>query len=109
MRPLSLTTIVESRVRRRVPATRTGAKRLVAASATALGFAAILAACDKPPTSPSPGPTAGPGPTAPGPPAPVPPSLTRLELDGPASVTPGETVQYTATAFYSDGSSRNVS
>jgi hypothetical protein len=84
--------------------------RLVAASATALGFAAVLAACDKPPTAPGPSPTPGPGPTAPGPPGPdAPPSLTRLELDGPASVPPGETAQYTATAFYSDGSSRNVS
>ena len=77
----------------------------VSGSAAALGLAAILAACDKPPTRPSPGPTApGPGPTAP-----APLSLTRLELDGPASVPPGETAQYTATAFYSDGSSRNVS
>jgi hypothetical protein len=39
----------------------------------------------------------------------VPPALVRLELAGPASVPPGETAQFTATAFYSDGSSRDVS
>jgi len=78
----------------------------VSGSAAALGLAVILAACDKPPTRPSPGPTA---PEPPRPDVPVPVSFTRLELDGPASVPPGETAQFTATAFYSDGSSRDVS
>jgi hypothetical protein len=67
----------------------------------------VMAACgDDPqsPTQPSPRPnTAPPGPT--------PPSqatVTSCRLEGPASVPPGESAQFTATARYSDGSSRNV-
>ena len=35
-------------------------------------------------------------------------TLVDLRVDGPASVPPGGSAQYTATATYSDGSSRNV-
>jgi hypothetical protein len=63
-------------------------------------------ACDDrvPPTRPSP------NTTTPVPPAPPGPSkvLTSLRLDGPASVPPGESAKYTATARWSDGSSRDV-
>ena len=35
-------------------------------------------------------------------------TLADLRVDGPASVPPGGSAQYTATATYSDGSSREV-
>jgi len=35
-------------------------------------------------------------------------TLVNLRLSGPTSVTPGDTAQYTATAEYSDGSSKDV-
>ena len=77
--------------------------RLIAASATAL---LVVAACEKPPTAPRPvtdqG-APGQGGTS------VPVSLIRLELAGPNLVPLGGTAQFTATAFYSDGSSRDVS
>jgi hypothetical protein len=53
------------------------------------------------PGSPSPAPTSPPSP----PPAPVP---TGFKVDGPASVPPGHTAQYTATASFADGSTRDV-
>jgi hypothetical protein len=36
------------------------------------------------------------------------PAITRIEIAGPASVPPGEAVQFSATARLSDGSSRDV-
>src|SRR5262245_7383270 len=71
----------------------------------AAGFGATAAACHKAPTTPDAiekggqGRSGGPGQT----------SLARLQLAGPASFAPGETVRFIATAFYSDGSSRDVS
>ena len=47
-------------------------------------------------------------PTTPVTPAPVPATLLRLEIVGPRSVAPGESVQFLATGHYSDGSSRDV-
>jgi hypothetical protein len=35
-------------------------------------------------------------------------ALTSLRVDGPATLPPGESAQYTATATYTDGSSRDV-
>jgi hypothetical protein len=67
----------------------------------------LLAACgDDPqsPTQPSPRPnTAPPGPT---PPAQL--SITSCRLEGPDSIQPGQSAQFTAIARYSDGSSRDV-
>jgi hypothetical protein len=63
--------------------------------AIALTVAATFAACrGKPPTSPSP---AGPAVV-----------LNRIELSGPATVAPGQTVQYTAIGQFSDGTTRDV-
>src|SRR5262245_14993401 len=80
---------------------------LAAQCAAALGLAAILVACDKAPTSPRPSGAGGSNP----PPGPgnVPPSFLRLHVAGPATLAPGETGQYSATAAYADGSSRDVS
>ncbi len=69
----------------------------------ALSLAGLLGACDDgPPTRPSP--PLEPR-TAP-PPAPV--SSARLEIGGPSTVPPGESVQYSAIAHQSDGSTRDV-
>ena len=80
---------------------------LAVQSAAALGLAAILVACDKAPTSPRPPDTGGSN---------VPPGAggsnaraIRVLLAGPATLAPGETGQFTATATYADGSSRDVS
>jgi hypothetical protein len=77
--------------------------RIIAASATVLVFVAIVAACDKPPTAPQPPPPPGQGV------ANVPPSLSYLVLAGPGEVAAGGTAQFTVMAFYTDGSSRDVS
>jgi hypothetical protein len=69
----------------------------------ALVGAIALAACDDGPTRPSPPPGGG-GTTPP----PAAPPLLRITVDGPASVAPGESAQFTATGHYSDGSTRNV-
>jgi hypothetical protein len=73
---------------------------------TALGVAAVIAmaiagslvACDSPnrPSENRP------------PPPPAAPVLTSLAIEGPSTVAPSETAQFTATAHYSDGSNRNV-
>ena len=83
-------------------------KTLVQVGLALLMLTAAVWGCDRnspptPPTpvSPSPGPPSPPAP----PPAPVP---TGLKIDGPASVAPGHTVQYTATASFADGSTRDV-
>jgi hypothetical protein len=80
------------------------ARVFLSAGMTALALAGLLVACDdKSPTAPTP-------PTSPPPrPAPAPVVLARLEVSGPATVAPGESVKFTATAFYSDGASRDVS
>ena len=75
----------------------------LSAGITALALAGLLVACDdKSPTAPTP---------TPSPPRPAPSQvvLARFEVSGPATVAPGESVKFTATAFYSDGASRDVS
>jgi hypothetical protein len=77
---------------------RTGAVGL--GLATVLVSAGLFAACDndRAPTGPSSPPP--PGSTA---------TINRIEITGPSSVPPGESVQFRATGFSSDGSSRDVS
>ena len=74
-------------------------------SVTALGLAAILVACDKSPTAPS---NPIPQQNTPTPPS-GPATLLRIELSGPVSVPPNDSVQYKAEAVYSDNSRRDVS
>jgi hypothetical protein len=62
-------------------------------------LAVILVACDNSPGGPS-----NPPPNNQGGAAAI---LSRVELTGPASIAPGGTGQYTATAFYTDGSSHD--
>lgn len=64
----------------------------------ALALAGLLGACDDAPTRPSGG---GVNPD-------VPVTTTRLEIAGPDAVAPGESAQFAATAYQSDGSTRNV-
>lgn len=79
-------------------------RSLLQAGFAALILAGLLVACDEnPPTAPTP-----PPPQPPVPQAPPSPALTRVEVAGPASVPPGETAQYTATASFADGSTRDV-
>ena len=59
------------------------------------GLLALFVACDKE----SPGPTG---------PASLPAVVARIEVSGNRTLAPGETASFTATAFYTDGSSRNV-
>jgi hypothetical protein len=59
----------------------------------------IFAACDERPTAPSPQPSGV---------SPAPVTIVALTISGPATIAPGETVQFTATARHSDGSTRNV-
>ena len=47
-------------------------------------------------------------PTTPGPPTPVPPAVLRIEINGPGEIEPGESVQFTATAFKTDNTTENV-
>src|SRR5262245_36763930 len=80
------------------------ARVFFSAGMTALVLAGLLVACDdKSPTAPTPMPSPPPRP------APSQVVLARLEVSGPATVAPGESVKFTATAFYSDGTSRDVS
>ena len=68
------------------------------AQAAAAALALILVSCSKDrPAQP---------PTSPGPPA---PTTDRIEIVVPAEIAPGESVQLTATAFKSDGSTEDVS
>ena len=69
-------------------------------SFVAVILAGILVACDKPPDSPA----APQTPNVPTPPSGNTVTLVRLEIAGPASIEPGGTGQFTATAHYSDGS-----
>ncbi len=75
-------------------------RQLVRASYVAVILTGMLVACDKPPESPA----APQTPNVPTPPSPATVALVRLEIAGPASVEPGGTGQFTATAHYSDGS-----
>ena len=66
--------------------------------------AAVLGCDRNPPTAPS-------TPVSQSPPPPPPPSAPvpiRVDIAGPDSVAPGETAQYTATASFADGSTRDV-
>lgn len=63
--------------------------------------AALLAACDKSPTSPSTRLPSNSGPSGG-------PTTTRIDIAAPESLPPGESAQLTATAFFSDGTDRNV-
>jgi hypothetical protein len=64
---------------------------------TAVIGLAVLAACDDGPTRPSP---------AAKPPTPV--TVVRLEMTGPDTLPPGESVQYSVVAHRSDGSTRDA-
>ena len=66
----------------------------------ALLLAVVAGACDDGPTRPS-------SANVPTPPT-VPVTTTRLEIAGPASVAPGESAQFSATAYQSDGSTKDV-
>jgi len=66
--------------------------------------AAVLSCERNPPTSPTRQISTSP-PPQPSPPAPV---ATGLKIEGPASVPPDQTAQYTATASFADGSTRDV-
>jgi Big-like domain-containing protein len=63
--------------------------------AIALALVSLLGACDDGPTRPSP--------------QNVPVTTTRIEITGPDTVAPGESAQFSATAYQSDGSTRDVS
>ena len=55
-----------------------------------------ICSCDQSPAAPSPAPAG------------QPPTLSRVRIDGPALVAPGDSPRYTAVAEYSDGSSKDV-
>jgi hypothetical protein len=67
--------------------------------AAALALAGAVIACDSNPTRPTS------TPSTPG----TPVSPVRLEIQGPRSVPPGATAQFSAIAFMADGTSRDVS
>jgi hypothetical protein len=69
---------------------------LVTRSAMALTLLAVLASCDKSPTTPTAQPPAS---TA---------TPVRIDIIGPQSIAPGQSVQYTATQILSDGTSRDA-
>lgn len=58
---------------------------------------ASISSCDKSPAAPSTAPAAG-----------RPVTLSRVRIDGPTRVAPGDSPRYTAIAEYSDGSSKDV-
>lgn len=68
--------------------------QLLTGCASALALAGLLGACDDGPTEPSP--------------QNVPVTTTRLEITGPNTIAPGESAQFSATAYQSDGSTRDV-
>jgi len=63
---------------------------------------AVILSCDKSPTRPTPTPTNTP------PTGTAAPTLLSIRIDGPTTVPPGETAQYSATGAMSDGTSRDV-
>ena len=80
-------------------------KTLVHVGFALLMLTAAVCGCDRnAPTAPRTPVSPSPPPPAP-PPAPVP---SGLEIAGPASVLPGQTAQFTATARFADGSTRDV-
>src|SRR5262249_42708753 len=60
--------------------------------------AATAVACDHSPSAP----------TVPNSPPPGAPSVVRLEIDGPRTIPPGASVQFTAVEYLADGTSRRV-
>jgi hypothetical protein len=70
--------------------------RFLTIHAMAVAVVLLIGACDDSPTTPS---------RPPGDPT----VLVDLTISGRDTIAPGETVQFTATAFYGDGSTRNVS
>ncbi len=72
--------------------------RLLTPRAIAVAVVLLIGACNDPPTTPS----------QPSPPPGDPAALVDLTVSGPNTIAPGETVQFTATARYGDGSTRNV-
>jgi Bacterial Ig-like domain (group 2) len=62
---------------------------------------ALVASCDKAPTSPT---VTSPGTTS----LSARPSVTRVDVSVPESVPPGQSVQFTAMASFADGSTRNI-
>jgi hypothetical protein len=73
---------------------------LLTGCAAALALSGLLAACDDGPTQPSPQPSPNPGP--------VPVTTTRIEIRGPDTIAPGTTAQFSAIAYQSDSSTRDV-
>lgn len=69
---------------------------------TALAVTGLLAGCDKAPTTPTASPLAA------TPPAGTGPATIRVEISGPDSLPPGEMAEFSATAFFADGSTRDV-
>lgn len=61
---------------------------------TTVAALGLLGACDGAPTIPAPTPNDS--------------AVTRVELTGPATIPPGATARFSLTAFFSDGSSRDV-
>jgi len=72
------------------------------AFAIAVLCAAAIASCDRSPTRPTP-PPAPPAPPSP----PQGPTLQSIRIDGPTTVAPGGTAQFTATGQLSDGTTRD--
>jgi hypothetical protein len=86
-----------------------GNRTLVQAGFALLVLTVAVWGCDrkKPPTAPTTPESPSSTPTSPSVPLPA-PVVTRFTIDGPASVPPGQTAQYTATASFADGSTRDV-
>jgi hypothetical protein len=79
-------------------------------SALTILYAVVFAGCRGPgaPTSPADAPRPPIVPNSPAPPSPPAVTITSLAIQGPDSVAPGQTLQLTAVARFSDGSSRDV-
>jgi hypothetical protein len=67
---------------------------LLTSCAAALALAGLLAACDDGPTQPSPQPSRQPSPE----PERTPPTTLRIEINGPDTIAPGTTAQFSAIA-----------
>ena len=81
-----------------IPSAVIGGKMSVARAVAIVLAVTAISGCDRSPAGPSPG--GGSPPSV--------PIVTGLRIDGPTSVAPGESPQYTAIAEYSDGSSKDV-
>lgn len=84
-----------------------GMRRITQAVALTI-LAGALTACDRSPTVPTPPVTVPNPPVTNPPPAPTTPSVVRVEVGGPATIPPGESIQLTLTAVLSDGSVKDV-